>query len=75
MIELKRLNGTSFFLNPELVEQMERTPDTVITLVTGNNLVVLETPEEVTEKILAYRKKVNGEGRPRADAGLVRHRG
>lgn len=55
MIELKRLNGTKFFLNAELIEQIESTPDTVITLTTGNNIVVLEDVPTVVKKILAYR--------------------
>ncbi len=61
MIHLKRLNGTEFVLNAELIEQIEKTPDTVITLTTGNNIVVLETVEAVVEKILEYRRQVNGE--------------
>lgn len=60
MIELKRLNGVQFFLNADLIEQVESTPDTVITLVTGNNILVKEGLREVVEKILEYRKRVNG---------------
>jgi len=59
MISLKRLNGTGFILNAELIEQIESTPDTVITLTTGNNIVVLERVEEVIEKVLEYRKKIS----------------
>ena len=55
MIELTRLNGTKFLLNPELIEQMEATPDTVITLVTGNNLVVRESLPEVRAAYVDYR--------------------
>ncbi|MFN0116927.1 MAG: flagellar FlbD family protein [Elusimicrobiota bacterium] len=59
MILLKRLNGTQFNLNAELIEQIESTPDTVITLTTGNNIVVLDKREDVIEKIVEYRRKVN----------------
>jgi len=58
VISLKRLNGTEFVLNAELIEQIERTPDTVITLTTGNNIVVQETVEEVVQRIIEYRQKV-----------------
>lgn len=58
MISLKRLNGTDFTLNAELIEQIERTPDTVITLVTGNNIVVRESLDDVVRKIVEYRQSV-----------------
>ena len=61
MIELKRLNGTNFLLNPDLIEQVESTPDTLITLITGNNIVVLESLEEVSEKFLEHKRKVQEE--------------
>ncbi|MCB4757497.1 MAG: flagellar FlbD family protein [Elusimicrobia bacterium] len=61
MISLKRLNGTEFCLNPDLIEQMESTPDTVITLTTGNNIVVLERIPEVMDKIIDYRRRINEE--------------
>lgn len=60
MIELTRLNGTRFILNAELVEQIDSAPDTVITLVTGNNIVVRESAPDVVKKIVAYRRAVNG---------------
>ncbi len=58
MISLKRLNGTEFTLNAELIEQIERTPDTVITLITGNNIVVRESVDDVVQKVVEYRHKV-----------------
>jgi flagellar protein FlbD len=58
MITLKRLNGTEFMLNAELIEQIERTPDTVITLTTGNNIVVRESVDDVVGKIIEYRQKI-----------------
>lgn len=61
MIQLKRLNGTAFYLNAELIEQIDSAPDTVITLVTGNNIVVREPAQDVIEKIISYRRSVNAE--------------
>jgi flagellar protein FlbD len=61
MIQLRRLNGTPFWLNAELIEQIETAPDTVITLTTGNNIVVRERVEEIVELILAYRGRIQAE--------------
>ncbi|MCB4757322.1 MAG: flagellar FlbD family protein [Elusimicrobia bacterium] len=61
MIHLKRLNGSDFVLNAELIEQIESTPDTVITLITGNNIVVLQSVNDVIEKVLEYRRRINSE--------------
>lgn len=60
MIQLKRLNNMEFVLNPELIEQIESTPDTVITMVTGNNIVVKNSMDDVIDKIMEYRKTVSG---------------
>ncbi|MCG3205225.1 MAG: Swarming motility protein SwrD [Elusimicrobia bacterium] len=57
MICLRRLNGTEFWLNAELIEQIDSTPDTVITLTTGNNLVVLEKIDVVIQKIKTYQQE------------------
>lgn len=58
MIQLTRLNHVQFYLNPDLVEQIERTPDTVIRLTTGVRFVVVEPPEVVVDRIIAYRQRV-----------------
>ena len=58
MISLHRLNGTEFWLNAELIEQIDSTPDTLITLTTGNNIIVTEPVAKVVEKILRYRTDV-----------------
>jgi flagellar protein FlbD len=58
MIALHRLNGTEFWLNAELVEQIDSAPDTVITLTTGNNIVVTEKAAQVIEKIVRYRADI-----------------
>ncbi|NLM03874.1 MAG: flagellar FlbD family protein [Clostridiales bacterium] len=59
MIKLKRLNNKELILNSELIEYIERTPDTIITLVNGNKIVVLETPEEVVDKIVDYKRRIH----------------
>ncbi|MFO7299360.1 MAG: flagellar FlbD family protein [Actinomycetes bacterium] len=50
-----RLKGEPFFLNADLIESIEGTPDTVITLVDSRRLVVADTPEEIVERIRLYR--------------------
>jgi flagellar protein FlbD len=56
MILVHRLDGASFYLNAELVETVEATPDTVIVLVNGHRYIVKEQVEEVIARILTYRR-------------------
>ena len=51
MITVTRLNGPAFALNPDLIERVEATPDTVIHLVGGTNYVVVETVEEIVARV------------------------
>ena len=60
MVFLTRLNGSRFILNAELIKIMESSPDTTITLVSGEKLVVGESLIEVVEAVLAYRKEIAG---------------
>ncbi|WP_370327645.1 flagellar FlbD family protein [Euzebya sp.] len=55
MIRLTRFNGQRFALNPDLMERIEATPDTVITLVDGTRHVVTEDIDEVIERVRYYR--------------------
>jgi flagellar protein FlbD len=58
MIEVTRLNGKEFYVNSDLVLFVEKTPDTVITLINERKLVVLEDVEQVVEKIVEFKRKV-----------------
>jgi flagellar protein FlbD len=58
MILLTRLNQASFYLNPDLIEHLEATPDTVITMTTGHRYVVREGTEEVVARVMEYRRKL-----------------
>ena len=51
MITVTRLNGPAFALNPDLIERVEATPDTVIHLVGGTNYVVTETVEQIVGRV------------------------
>ncbi|HSW10159.1 MAG TPA: flagellar FlbD family protein [Bacillota bacterium] len=56
MITLTRLNGSQFVVNSDLVELMEASPDTVITLTTGRKLVVVETVDQVIARVKEFRR-------------------
>jgi flagellar protein FlbD len=58
MIELTRLNGTPMVLNSDLIKTAEASPDTMLTLIHGEKLIVRETIAEVVERTLAYRAKL-----------------
>jgi len=58
MIELTQLNGTIVTINCDLIETVENIPETKVTLTTDKYLLVAETREEITEKVITYRRKV-----------------
>ena len=66
MILLTRLNNAVIGLNADLIERIDATPDTVITLVDGKKYVVAETPEQVVERIIGFRASVLAAVGPRA---------
>lgn len=57
MIKLTGLNNKALYLNPDLFEKLDVTPDTVITLSNGKKYVVKESPDEVIELIIQFRRK------------------
>jgi len=59
MIALRRLNSQDFILNADLIETIETTPDTVISLVNGRKLVVLNKAEEIVRKVIKYKQICN----------------
>jgi flagellar protein FlbD len=56
VIQLTRLNNQPFAVNSDLIKFIENAPDTVVTLTSGEKIVVLETPELVIEKVIAFRR-------------------
>ena len=59
MIRLTRLKGGPFLLNPDLIEHVEVTPDTVINLTTGHQFMVRESAEEVVSRVLEFRRAIS----------------
>jgi flagellar protein FlbD len=60
MIKVTRLNHVPMILNSDLIEHIDVTPDTVITLTSGQKYVVLESAEEILERVVTFRKSIFG---------------
>jgi len=58
MIELTKLNGMQFTVNADIIEFVEETPDTVISLTTGKKIIVQESRQEVTNRVITYKKTI-----------------
>jgi flagellar protein FlbD len=58
MILLTRLNNRPLVVNSDMIKFIENTPDTVITLVSGEKIVVLETVAEVMDEIMTFRRRI-----------------
>ena len=58
MIPLTRLNGHPLVINSDLIKLIENAPDTVISLVNGEKIVVRETAEQILERIVQFRRRV-----------------
>ena len=58
MISVTRLNGDGFILNAELIKMIESTPDTMITLISGDHVLVKEEMKEVVKRAIEYGRSV-----------------
>jgi len=58
MILITRFNGTQYYLNAELIQSVEATPDTIITLSNNTKVVIKEPVKEVINKIIEYQRMV-----------------
>ncbi len=58
MIHLTRINHAPLVLNADLIEHIDVTPDTVISLTNGQKLVVLETTDEVVRRVVEFRREI-----------------
>ena len=70
MIDLTRLNGHRLVVNCDLIRYAEAAPDTTLTLVTGEKLIVLESCDELIARVLAYRSQVLAQAWPEAASAL-----
>lgn len=60
MIEVTRINDKKLTINAELIEKIEESPDTIITLVNGNKIIVKESRQEVKNLVVLYKKEILG---------------
>jgi flagellar protein FlbD len=58
MIKLTKLNGSEIYLNPDLFDNMECHPNTTILLTNGIKHIVKESPDEVVNKIIEFKKRI-----------------
>jgi flagellar protein FlbD len=58
MIAVTRLDGTPMILNADLIEWIERTPDTVIGLVSGERTLVRESPQQIVERVIEFKRAI-----------------
>lgn len=59
MVQLTRLNGQPIMVNADLIESVETTPDTVITLVSGNKLIVRDSMDAIEQRIIDFKRKIH----------------
>lgn len=71
MIRLTRLNSSEVIVNSDLIELIEATPDTVISLTTGEKIIVRERAEEIVERIIEYKRKIFSREAPTLKPRLV----
>lgn len=60
MIYLTRFGGQRFLLNAELVQEVESTPDTIVTLTSGKKVMVAESVDEVRSAVIEYKRTIIG---------------
>ena len=58
MIDVTRINDTTFVINAEIIQTVESTPDTVVTLTNGTKYIVKESCDEIKEKVIMYKRRI-----------------
>lgn len=58
MIELTKFNNKKITVNADLIESIEETPDTVVTLITQKKLIVKESRQDVINLVISYKRKI-----------------
>ena len=58
MIEVTKMNGRKVLVNPDLIELVEETPDTVVLFTTGRKIIITESRQEVKNLVKSYRKDI-----------------
>lgn len=71
MIAVTRLDGTPMLLNVDLIESIEQTPDTMISVAGGAKLLVRETPDELVERVIEFKRAITRGDYPREVAKVL----
>lgn len=71
MIKVTRLNDSVMVINVEKIQSLQSTPDTVITFTNNDRIMVKEPMEEVSQRIVEYRRAINCAGQGAADTGSI----
>lgn len=58
MIEVTRLDGQTYYINPHQIESIECRPDTCLTMLSGKRLVVRDPYQTILDRIVAYRRLI-----------------
>ena len=58
MIEVTKINGTKVLVNPDLIEVVEETPDTVVFFTTGRKIIIKESRQEIKNLVKSYRTEI-----------------
>jgi len=58
MIAVTQLNGKEYWINPHQIEVIECNPDVTLVMLSGRHVIVREKPDEVIDRIIAYRRKI-----------------
>ena len=60
MIAVTRLNGEEITINADMIEFIEVTPDTVISMISGKKILVMESSQAVQDRVISYKQKIHG---------------
>lgn len=58
MIPVTKLDGSTYWINPHMIESMEQNPDLTIAFLSGKKIVVRDGPQEVIDRIVSYRARI-----------------
>ena len=58
MIPVTKLDGSTYWINPHMIESMEQNPDLTVTFFSGKKIGVKDKPQEVIDRIVSYRKQI-----------------
>ncbi|MBQ7539335.1 flagellar FlbD family protein [Treponema sp.] len=58
MIPVTKLDGSTYWINPHMIESMEQNPDLTVTFLSGKKIVVKDKPQELIDRIVSYRAKI-----------------